>query len=115
MSEKLDPSTERLEGCALIPPLLLTIVICWMEAPNPPIVPAVPLTVVTHVPETNVLSWPYTAVPKFARGRMPLAPEGASPTHSAELRCALCTLALVLNDWPVVTSVIDRVNSPRPL
>ena len=58
MSEKLVPSLERPEGCALIPPLVLTMVICWMEAPNPPIPPAVPLTVASHVLETAVVSNP---------------------------------------------------------
>ena len=41
---------------------------------------------------------------------MPPALDGASAIHSAEDRRALFTLALVLNDCPVVTFLIDAVN-----
>jgi hypothetical protein len=45
-------------------------------------------------------------VPKSASGRMPPLDEGASAIHSAEERCAPLTFAEVLNESPVVVSVI---------
>ena len=51
---------------------------------------------------------PKSIVPKFARGRTP-PEEGASAIHSAEDRWAEGTFAEVLNDCPVVVSVIVTV------
>ena len=49
-------------------------------------------------------------MPKFASGNIPLDDEGASAIHSAEDLAALLTVCVVLNDLPVVTSVMVAVN-----
>lgn len=62
-------------------PELVTIVICWTEAPNDPILPVVPLIVAVQDEKETV--------PKLASGRIPPLEDGASAIHSAEERWAL--------------------------
>ena len=114
MTEKLVPSGDNADGCALIAPELDTMVICWMEDPNPPMAAVVPPIVAKHVIAIPVLSVPYETVPKSARGRMPPLEDGASAIHSAEERCAPLTFAEVLKEAPVVVSVIVTTKD-RPL
>ena len=92
---------ERDDGWALTAPELETIVITWTEEPKDPIVPGVPFTVAVHDEKETV--------PKSARVRMPPLEDGASAIHSAEDRCAECTLAEVLKEAPVEVSVIVTV------
>jgi hypothetical protein len=114
VTEKLVPSLESDDGWAFTTPELVTIVICCTDAPKDPIAPVVPLIVAKQVLAIPVLSVPYDAFPKSARGSMPPLEEGASAIHSADDRCAPLTLADVLEDWPVVASLMETTNE-RPL
>ena len=57
-----------------------------------------------------MLSSPKRTVPKSDKGSIPVVLVGASATHSADFRSADGTLAVLLKDCPVVSSVIVTVN-----
>jgi hypothetical protein len=59
LTEKLVPSEERADGCALVAPEFVTMVIDWIEDDaKEPIGPVAPLIVAKHVEATPVLSVP---------------------------------------------------------
>jgi hypothetical protein len=115
VQEKLDPSLESAEHvdvCGLLELLLLSITIV-LTAGKLPIGPVVELSLAQLVAAIPVLSLPKVIVPKSDNGKIPpeSVQQGASAIHSADDRMAPDTLALLLKDFPVVSSVIETVMS----
>jgi hypothetical protein len=79
---------------------------------NEPRMLVVPETVVWLESAMPVASFPNIAVPKFANGRTRPLLDGASATHSAELRTAVGSVGVWRAAVPVVTSLRDTVNEP---
>jgi len=109
VTEKLDPSLDSADGMASFMPLFSIVISSIVE--NDEIGPCVELSFALFVPAILVLSLPKSTVPKSARGRISPS-EGASAIHSAEVRAAPETAALLLKDCPLRSSVIFTVNFP---
>ena len=105
MSEKLVPSDESADGNALTVPEFVTIVILSSVQSASLIEPVWPFPVVYE-------PWKLT-VPKLASGsteHVMKHEEGASATHSADVRAALEDVCWVENVAPVVRLLIVSVN-----